>query len=188
MAEERREKAERARQDAEELRIGAEREREDHEIRRRVAEGGPDQHVPREIGEVSPPGRWERDIERGVADEEREQAVSTVYSRVTKLYALRVTAIMFIPLLIICWLLWRNDQRLDDEVHNRCVDGMVNRNAIRDSLLDGLASLGYGYQRETNTIIKTGSPIDYYQTHPQELQQALARAQAALKRFPPIEC
>jgi hypothetical protein len=184
--ERKRQRAEESRLDAEALRIKAEREREDHELRRRIAEGGPDQHVPGDI--VSPPGRWERDLERQKADERRGEEVKTVYDRVTKLYALRVAAIFVIPLLVIIVFLYRNDSRLDDEIRNRCIDGMINRDAIRASLIDGLGALGFSYNAETNRVVQTGTPIDYYRTHPDELKTALVRAQNALNRFPPISC
>lgn len=80
--------AERARQEAEVL-------REEHEIRRRIGEGGPDQHVP---GNVMP-GRVEAEAERAAA-EARRRSMRRFYLKIATAVALPLAFVALIPALI----------------------------------------------------------------------------------------
>lgn len=73
-------------------------------------------------------------------------------------------------------------------IREQCRDGKTNREAIRDTVTEGLSSLGARYDPETDTIIPHGTPIDYYSTHFEERQRALRQAIRTLERFPKIEC
>ena len=67
--------------------------------------------------------------------------------------------------------------RVESEAHKRCIDGQLNREAIRDTLKAGLL------------VGAKGQPgFAYYQAHPDELLAARQSAKDALKRFPPVEC
>lgn len=169
---------EEARADAERGRVEAEDEREAHEVRRRISEGGADQHVPGN----EETGRVEAEEARGKAEHRRAVLARTSYLRIATLVALPVALIALIP--SVGGVVW-----LKRDVDRRCVDSAVNRDAIRLTVLDGLPTLGYRYDADTNKIVLSGKPpIDYYVTHEQERDDAVARARVQLDRFPPIDC
>lgn len=156
---------------AEEARVVAEDEREEHEVRRRIAEGGPDQHVPgnTETGRVE-------------AEQKREESLLKWLRRWAVLIALTVAFVSLIPSAVGLVLLKR-------EIDHRCDDSSVNRNAIRESAIDSLTTIGYRYDKSTNTIVRAGRPtVSYYVTHEEERNQALARSRRLLDRFPIIDC
>lgn len=153
---------------AEEARVEAEVEREQHEVRRRIAEGGPDQHVP---GNVET-GRVE-------AEEKRQQNARKLYGRVAALIALPLAFVSLIPSVVGLVLLKR-------EVDNRCRDSAVNRTAIRGSVVDSLSALGYIYK--DGKVVPHGKPLAYYLEYPDERAQVLQNTRATLDRFPPISC
>lgn len=154
---------------AEEGRVEAEAEREEQENRRRIAEGGPDQHVP---GNTMLHGRVE-------AEAVREANLRKWLKRYATIIALTVALIALIPSAVGLVLLKR-------EVNHRCTDAALNRTAVRVTILDGLASLGYIYH--DGQIVTEGNPIAYYVEHPDERERALQRTKKALDRFKPIEC
>jgi hypothetical protein len=162
--------AEHAREEAEVGREGAEVAREQREDRRRIAEGGDDQHV---SGNVQMYGRVE-------AEHDRRRSARVMYQRVAVLIALPLALVALIPSLIGLLLLHR-------EVDRRCTDAAINRAAIRSSVTDSLRTLGYVYTAD-GRIVEHGKPLDYYLTHPEERQQQLASTKAALDRFPAIDC
>ncbi len=88
-----------------------------------------------------------------------------------------------ISLAVICLFWWQG--RI---IQQQCIDGKVNRTAIRNSVIDGLAPLGAKYDPETQLVVPAGQPIDYYKTHWEERQAALRTAIRTLARFPAIEC
>lgn len=104
-----------------------------------------------------------------------------MYTRVATLIALPLALVALIPSLVGIAL-------LQGEIDARCEEGRVNRAAIRSTITDGLPALGYRYDPESASIIRAGRPIDYYLTHPTERELALARAVAALERFPEVDC
>lgn len=162
--------------DAERSREEAEAAREEREDRRRIAEGGPDQHV---AGNVQMYGRVE-------AEEERKRNARVVYQRVSLLIALPLALVALVPSLLGLYLLHR-------EVNHRCTDASINRAAIRSSVLDSLTTLGYRYTADglIVSVDETGKPLkplDYYVTHPEERARALAQIKVTLDRFPPIDC
>jgi len=156
--------------EAERAREEAEAAREAREDRRRIAEGGPDQHVP---GNVALYGRVE-------AEADRQRSARVMYQRVAVLIALPLALVALIPSVVGLVLLGR-------EIEHRCGDAAVNRVAIRASVIDSLHSLGYQYT-DDGEIVAAGRPLDYYVTHPEERAEALAQTKAALERFPPIKC
>ena len=156
---------------AEEARVEAERLREERENRRRIAEGGPDQHVP---GNTMLHGRVE-------AEKEREATLRQWMIKYAMVIAMVVALVSLIPSLFGITLLYR-------EIDQRCVDSKVNRDAIRESIIEGLPTLGYRYVPETDRIVKGGKPLDYYATHPEERNDALERSKRQLARFPTIKC
>lgn len=110
------------------------------------------------------------------------------YARVATLIALPLALISLIPSMVGLITLRHHATELELEVQARCEDSRVNRDAIRSTITDGLPTLGYRYEEEAGDIVPHGPPIDYYRTHPEEREQALARSRAALDRFPPIHC
>jgi len=111
------------------------------------------------------------------------------YRRVTLLIALPLAFIALIPALTGIVLIYHQGNNLEAEVQARCLDGQVNRNAIRDTLTDNLDLTGYAYDEDTNTLVKTDKkPDPYYEQHPEQLRRAIETMQKALNRFPPITC
>lgn len=161
---------------AEEARVAAELEREERENRRRIAEGGPDQHVE---GNEMLFGRVE-------AEEKREANLRKWLGRYATLIALAVAFIALIPSLVGGIFLYHTVQKLDREIEVRCGDGETNRAAIRQSIIDGLSTLGYAY--EGGQIVPDGPPLDYYATHPDERAAQLEKTKASLDRFPEVHC
>lgn len=117
-----------------------------------------------------------------------QRSMRRVYARVATLIALPLALIALIPSMVGLVAQQHHTARLEQEVRDRCEEGRVNRNAIRSTITDGLPALGYRHDPETGRVVRTGRPIDYYATHPAERQAALARAVAALQRFPAIDC
>lgn len=155
---------------AEEKREEAERLREEHEVKRRIAEGGPDQHVP---GNTKP-GRVE-------AEQTRQAERRRMYRRVAALIALPIALISLLPSTVGLVLLKR-------EVDHRCRDGQVNRQAIRDTLLRSFDALGYAYNEKTGQVTPNGRAIQYYLDHPEDRERQKQSAIATIERFPPITC
>lgn len=165
---------------AEEAREAAETERQDHELRRRSAEGGPDNHV-----EGEPPGTTGR-VE---AEEERQHAYRSLYRRVAVLVALPIALAVAVPAIGAFIAQGRTIDRLDREIALRCTDTSLNRGAIRQTVIDSLPTLGYRYNPDTGGVTPSKEPpIAYYRTHEDERQAALDRTIRVLDRFPPIEC
>lgn len=73
-------------------------------------------------------------------------------------------------------------------IHQQCLDGQKNRAAIRETVIEGLSSLGARYDPEHDRVEPHGKPIDYYVTHWSERQRALNQAIHTLARFPRVEC
>jgi hypothetical protein len=180
--------------DDELARKAAEREREAHEISRRIAEGGPDQHVPGNVEE----GRVEAEAGRVKAEEARVVAATAAAVAVRRdrgvflkrwgiLVALAIAFVSLIPSLVGLFL-------IDREIQHRCSEAQLNREGLRVSVLDGLGTLGLRYVAGADTVVKvdeTGkplTPIAYYQAHPAELADAQERATLQLRRFAPISC
>lgn len=164
---------EQGRVQAERDRVQAEEERQATELRRRIAEGGPDNNVPGE-----PPGT----IGRVEAEEHRVAAARKIYVRVAALIALPLAVIALVPSLVgMAW--------LHREIDRRCEDAAENRASIRQTTIDGLPTIGFRYSPDTDSIVPNGAPtIEYYRAHDAERLDALERAQATLDRFPVIRC
>ena len=79
-------------------------------------------------------------------------------------------------------------ERLEQEIQVRCSDARLNRVLIRETVIDGLAVLGYRYDEESMQVVPNGHVIDYYRTHPEEQADAVGRAKKTLARFPTITC
>lgn len=158
------------RQEAE--RQEAETEREQHELRRRIAEGGPDNHVPGQSSDVS--GRQEAELVR-------EERLRKIYPRIAVLVALPIALISLIPSMVGIYL-------VDRETDARCIDSQINREAIRVTIARNISTLGYAYNEDSGELVRVGKPIDYYATHPEELADALNNAIKALELFPTISC
>lgn len=139
--------------------------------------------------------RDEAEQKREQAELRRQQAMDGMYAKFATLVALPLAFVALIPSLIGVVVVDRqNDKlravisRLDREVASRCEDGRVNRDAIRQSVFEGLLTLGYRYNAATDKIEPFGQPLDYYAAHPEERQAALDRTIASLNRFPAINC
>jgi len=185
--------SERDNEASERARVDAEKKRHDLELRRRIAEGGPDQHVEGNIE----PGRYEAELERVAAEEvrvgaevDRQDAASDVYRRVTTLWAMRFALIFLIPVLVYGAFAYHENQRLSDEIDARCTDTVTNRNTLRGLIASGLEPLGYTYVPQSGEVVETEKgPIDYYKTHEAERSDALVRTLAILNdQLPTIEC
>lgn len=195
MSEHERENAERGRVEAETERVVAEGERVD-------AEAGTGGHALEESRVKAEHGRVEAEDRRAEADAERGDAESTLYRRVTTLWAMRFGFIVVLPLLIVIVLLIREDrqsdrtaeklertiERLEKEIEERCDDARINRLAIRETVIDGLSNLGYRYDADSNRIVPHGKPLVYFREQPAERDALIADSRRTLARFPPIEC
>lgn len=117
-----------------------------------------------------------------LVEENQVMLAKRTYAKVAALIALPVALVALIPSLVGIELLRR-------EVQHRCMDAAVNREAIRATVIDGLPTLGYRYDPETQLIFTAGKPtVEYYATHPAERQDALERTKTVLARFPTIAC
>ena len=178
----------------EESRVRAEEQRVELELNRRIAEGGPDQHV---LGNVLP-GRVEAEEARVIAEEKREVSANQVYRRVTGLWAMRVVLICLVPFIVFGIFLYRDNQRLDvtidkleAEIALRCQTAAENRGILRSLIANGLESLGYTFDttHPDQYVVNAKGPIDYYKTRPKERREALHRTLRILKTaVPPIVC
>jgi hypothetical protein len=151
---------------AEEGRVIAEAGREERENRRRIAEGGPDNHLSDATGRVE-------------AEEEREENLRKWLGRYATIIALAVAFVALIPSMVGLLLLHR-------EINSRCEDAATNRVAIRQTIIDGLKSLGYQYVN--GKIVEDGPPLDYYVLHPDERASQLVKTEATLRRFKEVHC
>lgn len=167
---------EESRVEAEASRVRAEIEREERENRRRIAEGGPDNHFT-----PGTPGRIE-------AEAKREQNLRKWLARYATLIALGVALIALIPTAVFGVFLYRTVEKLDNEIASRCEDAAVNRDAIRQTLLRSFANLGYMYDEKTGSAVLFNKPLAYYLTHPDERQEQLDALLASVKRFPSVDC
>lgn len=128
--------SEQSRQEAEKHREEAEALREEHEIRRRIGEGGPDQHVP---GNTEG-GRIEAEAKRETAEALRSN-IRKFYLKLAGIIALPLAFIAIIPALIGLYLV---DREIDDRTTaNRILIANLqeqNRqnNKTRAQLLRGL--------------------------------------------------
>jgi hypothetical protein len=126
--------------------------------------------------------RIEAEQGRVAAEEQRVAAARLSYAKVAALVALPIALVALIPSTVGIYL-------LDREIHSRCVDGQINRDAIRGSLTRSLANIGYRYDADTNTVVVADKPpLHYYLEHPNERDRQLALVRESLDSFPPISC
>jgi len=97
-------------QDAEQKRQDAELLREEHEVRRRIGEGGPDQHVEGNLAQ----GRVEAEAARVVAEEHRRD-LRKFYLKMATAIALPLAFIALIPAMVGLYLVQKEaDQRVTE--------------------------------------------------------------------------
>ena len=171
-AEEERARVSLSRREAEKERVAAEESRQDAE------QNG------REVAEV---GRVEAEEAR-VAAEKKRSGIRLFYLKIAAAIALPMAFVALLPAGVGIYLVIRENERLDREIERRCDDARLNRTAIRDTVLNSFASLGYRYDVKTQTAVEVGGEIAYYVEHPEERARALESALATVKRFPPVSC
>ena len=176
--------SERDREVAEEGRVEAETERQEHETLRRTAEGGPAN--PDDLEQ----GRVEAEEGRAAAETVRIEAESVRVIAEDKRASLRDLAIAIAPFFAFLSLIPSlvGLYLVNNESNQRCQDSQLNRQAIRDTVLNSFAALGYRYDEKTKKAVEIGGELAYYKEHPGERADALERTLAAVERFPPISC